>query len=98
MPGISQRAVRMCKRATRWRFRGVLALAVIAPVIALTAAMAPSASALAAPAAKAAPASRLPAAVPGPPSGWSTVFSDDFNGAAGIRHRLPVDVRHRGRL
>jgi hypothetical protein len=24
-----------------------------------------------------------PAAVPGPPSGWSTVFSDDFNGTAG---------------
>src|SRR6185437_1501676 len=24
-----------------------------------------------------------PAAVPGPPSGWSTVFSDDFNGSAG---------------
>src|SRR5205807_5500359 len=24
-----------------------------------------------------------PGAVPAPPSGWSTVFSDDFNGAAG---------------
>ena len=24
-----------------------------------------------------------PGAVPGPPSGWSTIFSDDFNGAAG---------------
>ena len=24
-----------------------------------------------------------PAAVPAPPSGWSTVFSDDFNGASG---------------
>src|SRR5437879_269691 len=23
------------------------------------------------------------AAVPGPPAGWTTVFSDDFNGAAG---------------
>jgi hypothetical protein len=34
-----------------------------------------------APAAQAAPAA--PGAVPGPPSGWSTVFSDDFNGAAG---------------
>jgi Ricin-type beta-trefoil lectin domain/Glycosyl hydrolases family 16 len=83
MPGISERVVRMGKRATRWRFRGVLALTVIAPVIALTAAMAPSASALAAPAAKAAPALVVPATVPGPPSGWSTVFSDDFNGAAG---------------
>jgi hypothetical protein len=84
MPGISQRAVRMCKRATRWRFRGVLAVAVIAPVMALTAAAASSTSALAAPAANAAPAlAAAPAAVPGPPSGWSTVFSDDFNGGSG---------------
>lgn len=28
-------------------------------------------------------ASAAPATVPGPPSGWSTAFSDDFNGAAG---------------
>jgi len=84
MPGITQRAVRRCKRATRWRFRGVLAIAVIAPVIALTAAAAQSTSALAAPAASAAPAlAAAPATVPGPPSGWSTVFSDDFNGGAG---------------
>jgi Ricin-type beta-trefoil lectin domain/Glycosyl hydrolases family 16 len=84
MPGISQRAVRMCKRATRWRPRRVLALAVIAPVIALTAAAASSASAIAAPAANAAPAVvAAPATVPGPPSGWSTVFSDDFNGGSG---------------
>ena len=84
MPGISQRAVRMCKRATRWRPRRVLALAVIAPVIALTAAAASSASAIAAPAANAAPAvAAAPATVPGPPSGWSTVFSDDFNGGSG---------------
>jgi hypothetical protein len=61
----------------------VLALAIIAPVIALTAAMAPSASALAAPAAHAAPAIAVPAAVPAAPSGWSTVFSDDFNGTSG---------------
>jgi hypothetical protein len=81
MPGISQRAVRMCKRATRWRFRGVLAVAVIAPVMALTAAAASSTSALAAPAAPALAAA--PAAVPGPPSGWSTVFSDDFSGGSG---------------
>ncbi|MGD0699443.1 MAG: ricin-type beta-trefoil lectin domain protein [Trebonia sp.] len=81
MPGISQRAVHTWKRATRWRPSGVIALAIIAPVIALTAAMAPSATALAAPAAKAALA--VPAAVPGPPSGWSTVFSDDFSGASG---------------
>jgi Ricin-type beta-trefoil lectin domain/Glycosyl hydrolases family 16 len=84
MPGISHRAVRMYKRATRWRPRGVIALAVIAPVIALTAAAASSATALAAPAANTAPAlAAAPAAVPAPPSGWSTVFSDDFNGGAG---------------
>jgi hypothetical protein len=83
MPGISQRGVGIGKRATRWRLRGVLALAIIAPVIALTAAMAPTASALAAPAAKAAPAVVTPAAVPGAPSGWSTVFSDDFSGSSG---------------
>src|SRR5580693_4341261 len=29
------------------------------------------------------PAAAATSAVPGPPSGWSTVFSDDFNGAAG---------------
>ncbi|MGH3299893.1 MAG: ricin-type beta-trefoil lectin domain protein [Trebonia sp.] len=84
MPGKSHRAVRMYKRATRWRPRGVIAIAVIAPVIALTAAAATSVSALAATAASAAPAAAAaPAAVPGPPSGWSTVFSDDFSGAAG---------------
>jgi hypothetical protein len=44
-------------------------VAVIAPVAAVTAAVT-----LAAPAAN--------AAVPAPPSGWTTVFSDDFNGAA----------------
>jgi hypothetical protein len=84
MPGISQRVARLGRRATRWRPKGALALAIIAPVIALTAAAAPSAAALAAPAAQAAPALvAAPAAVPGPPSGWSTVFSDDFNGTSG---------------
>jgi hypothetical protein len=74
----------MGRRATRWRPRRVLAFAVITPVIALTAAAAPSAAALAAPAAQAAPAAMAaPAAVPGAPSGWSTVFSDDFNGTSG---------------
>jgi hypothetical protein len=52
--------------------------------MALTAAAASSTSALAAPAANAAPALvAAPAAVPGPPSGWSTVFSDDFSGGSG---------------
>ncbi len=84
MPGISERAGRMSKRAKSWRPRGVLAVAVIAPVIALAAATVPSASALAAPAARAASATvAAPAAVPGPPAGWSTAFSDDFSGAAG---------------
>jgi hypothetical protein len=48
----------------------VIAAAAILPVGALTATLTLTA----------APAS---AAVPGPPSGWSTVFSDDFNGTAG---------------
>ena len=30
-----------------------------------------------------APAMAAPASVPGPPSGWTTVFSDDFNGSEG---------------
>ena len=65
------------KHAT-WRHpRGRLAaFAVIGPAIALTAAMAPTSVAAASPAAA------VPAAVPAPPAGWSTVFSDDFNGAA----------------
>jgi hypothetical protein len=45
-------------------------LASIAPVAAITAAMT-----VAAPVAN--------ASVPGPPAGWTTVFSDDFNGSAG---------------
>jgi hypothetical protein len=56
----------------RRRKRRLLAVlvATIAPVAAVTAAVT-----LAAPSAD--------AAVPGPPAGWSTVFSDDFNGGAG---------------
>jgi beta-glucanase (GH16 family) len=86
MPGMSQRVTRIRKRTTRWRLRGglALALAVIAPVIMLAAAKAHGASSPAAlmkpAAATSAPA---PAAVPGPPAGWATVFSDDFNGTAG---------------
>jgi hypothetical protein len=78
MPGIFRRVTRICKGATRWRPRGSLALALIAPVIVVAAATVPAASSLAAATSVAAPA-----AVPGPPSGWSTVFSDDFSGAAG---------------
>jgi hypothetical protein len=64
----------------RWRPRGRLlaAAAIAGPAIALTAAVLPTApSAIAAPAAAAVPQ------VPAPPSGWSTVFSDDFNGSSG---------------
>ena len=84
MPGMSQRVMRIRKYATRWRLRGGLALAIIAPVIAVAAAMLPTAPALAKTAAPASSAVQAaPATVPGPPSGWSTVFSDDFNGSAG---------------
>ena len=69
MPGISQRITRIHERATRWRPRGRLALALVAPAIVV--------------AALAVPATMASAAVPGPPSGWSTVFSDDFGGGAG---------------
>jgi len=80
---MAQRAVGTSERARRRGLRGVLALVVI-PVIAVAAAAVPSAIALAAPATGAAPVlAAAPAAVPGPPSGWSTVFSDDFNGASG---------------
>jgi beta-glucanase (GH16 family) len=55
--------------------------AAAAPIIVLLPAAGPAAAAAGAPAGGARLA--VPAAVPGPPSGWSTVFSDDFNGAAG---------------
>jgi hypothetical protein len=84
MPGMSQRVTRITKHATRWRLRGGLALAIIAPAIAVAAAMMPTAPALAASAAPAAPAAlAAPATVPAAPSGWSTVFSDDFSGSSG---------------
>src|ERR1700727_756814 len=69
MPGLSQRVMRIRERATRGRPRGRLALALIAPAIVV--------------AGLAVPAAMASAAVPGPPSGWSTVFSDDFSGASG---------------
>ena len=50
------------------RGRRSVAVAIVAPLIALTAAAFPADSA---------------AAVPPAPSGWTTVFSDDFNGPAG---------------
>jgi hypothetical protein len=73
MAGMSSRVpdtVRFYWRRWRRARRAVTAAAAIAPVIALLAATQPAASA-------------APAAVPPPPSGWSTIFSDDFNGGAG---------------
>ncbi len=63
----------------------LIALAVVAPAAAFGLSALPAASAaVATPAGRTAPAvMAAPNAVPGPPSGWSTVFSDDFNGAAG---------------
>jgi hypothetical protein len=83
MAGISQRVMRIGERATRWRPRGRLALAIISPAVVVAALAAPAAMASAATAAVSAPAVAVPAAVPGAPSGWSTVFSDDFSGASG---------------
>jgi hypothetical protein len=84
MPGISGRVTRIGKRATRWRFRGRLALAIVAPAIVVAAVTVPAASSLAAEMTPvAATSAAAPATVPGPPAGWSTVFSDDFNGTAG---------------
>ena len=52
--------------------RRIIALAgAVAPVLALLTVVS-----------AAGPAAAATSAVPGPPSGWSTVFSDDFNGAA----------------
>ncbi len=72
MPGVSQRITDVFKRSARRPSTGcrggrLAALAIIVPAAALVVAMAPAAS----------------AAVPPPPSGWSAVFSDDFNGSAG---------------
>jgi hypothetical protein len=87
MPGISSQVTHAADRvARRWRSGGrLVVLAIAASFLALTAATAPAANA--APSGRAAQAaqaaSAAPAAVPGPPSGWSTVFSDDFSGSAG---------------
>jgi hypothetical protein len=88
MAGMSPNVPHAIRRALRQRRRvrrAVVAAAAIAPVIALLAATQLTASATparpAAPAATAAAAA--PQTVPGPPSGWSTIFSDDFNGSSG---------------
>jgi hypothetical protein len=84
MPGMSRRVRRGRRRATRWRFRGGLALAIIVPVVALAAVAVHRASFLTTQVRSAAETSAAaPAGVPAAPAGWSTVFSDDFTGAAG---------------
>jgi hypothetical protein len=66
------------------RSKLALALAVIAAVVALAAVTMHGRSSLAVQMRPAAATSAAaPAAVPGPPSGWTTVFSDDFNGSSG---------------
>ncbi|HEX3791733.1 MAG TPA: ricin-type beta-trefoil lectin domain protein [Pseudonocardiaceae bacterium] len=54
-------------RRRKWLVLTVAAVTQLGMLAAISAVTAPAAS----------------AAVPGPPSGWSTVFSDDFNGASG---------------
>jgi hypothetical protein len=87
MPPARRRAHELLSfRRRRPRLGRVAALVFcILPVIALVVSTQPAArAATAAPAARAATGNAAaPAAVPGPPSGWSTVFSDDFNGSAG---------------
>src|SRR5581483_5506130 len=93
MAGISLRVPHGSRCVTgRWRPRVcAIALAAVAPVVALTAAALPAASAaVSAPGGHAALGGQAASAavarveaVPPPPSGWSTIFSDDFNGAAG---------------
>ena len=89
------------RRGARWRARSklALALAIIVPVIALVAIAVHGTSPVTVQVRPAAATSvAAPAGVPGAPSGWSTVFSDDFTGVVGIGRGLAVDVRHRGRL
>jgi hypothetical protein len=77
MTGVLRHAQSAFQAARDWsrrRGRRLIALGAVAGwIVALTAVAGSSASA----------AALAPAAVPGPPSGWSTVFSDDFNGPAG---------------
>jgi len=81
MPGMLRPVTRGRKRTTRGGL--AFALAVIAAAIALTAVTTHTAWSSAQVRDAAATSVAAPAAVPGPPAGWSTVFSGDFNGAAG---------------
>jgi hypothetical protein len=85
MPGRPRRVTRLRKHATRWQLSGglTLMLAAIASVIALTAATSHGTSLVTQVRPVAATVALAADAVPAPPSGWSTVFSDDFDGTAG---------------
>jgi ricin-type beta-trefoil lectin protein len=83
MAGIASHVPKPLRRVARGsRYtRAVIAAAGITLVVALLPAAQPASAAPAQPAAPGALAA--PQTVPGPPSGWSTIFSDDFNGASG---------------
>lgn len=92
MAGVSVHIPHPLRRWRRWRPRGrLLAAAIAGPALVVMAAVLPTASsasaatsaATAAVTHSAAAHAAAPADVPAPPSGWSTVFSDDFNGSAG---------------
>jgi beta-glucanase (GH16 family) len=87
MSGRSLYVARAWQRARRrgWPGSRWLVLSVTAPAVAMAAAMLPTApSAHARAGAPTAPGhAAAPSAVPAPPPGWSTAFSDDFNGPAG---------------
>jgi ricin-type beta-trefoil lectin protein len=88
MAGVSVHIPHSPRRWRRWRPSGrLLAAAIAGPALVVMAAVLPtgsSASAATSAAVTHAAAHTAAAAdVPAPPSGWSTVFSDDFNGSAG---------------
>jgi len=72
------------RRPGRW----ILALTIAAPAVTFTAATPPASAAAASAGPAAHPARGAQAAlgaIPAPPPGWSTVFKDNFNAAAGSR-------------
>src|SRR5580704_1445726 len=83
MADISSHVPKVLRRvARRARYpRAVIAAAGITVLVALLPTAQPASAAPVRPAAPSALAA--PQTVPGPPSGWSTVFSDDFAGASG---------------
>jgi hypothetical protein len=77
--------MRSDRRPARLAWPALAVAAATALLIGAPEAAAATSSPAAAPAVAhaAAPAAAAPNAVPAPPSGWSTVFSDDFNGSSG---------------